>query len=257
MLRNVEIRRIYLHLSFKIPQSADVMRAQTAAMPRTAHTLSNVTVHLPEDFSFLQSPRGGGDDMERESREGRACREESKMTSFTGDDWFRTAVTSNRTSHIGGAGAMKAGSARNKAGEFTDTDAGSIAQRKLWSRTQGMDPLGVESKAQTEFNDSDSENSSREDPLRSTSSRMFYTAGAADRAPYMTARSVSQDDDMFQQAVEVSRAARTSPKADASALSKEMKRRSRGRDEKAAEFHSAKECSEDEDCKTGYSTLFS
>lgn len=231
------------------------MRAQTAAMPRTAHTLSNVTVHLPEDFSFLQSPRGGGDDMERESRESRACREESKMTSFTGDDWFRTAVTSNMTSHIAGANALKAGSARNKAGEFTDTDAGSIAQRKLWSRTQGMDPLGVESKAQTEFNDSDSENSSHEDPLRSTSSRMFYTAGAADRAAYMSARSVSQDDDMFQQAVQVSRAVRTSPKADKAALSKEMKRRSR--DEKSVDFHSAKVCSEDEDCKTGYSTLFS
>lgn len=230
------------------------MRAQTAAMPRTAHTLSTVTVHLPDDFSFMQSPRG--DDVERESRDSRPCREESKMTSFTGEDWFRTAATSRMNSHVGGTGSMKAGAAgRNKAGEFTDTDAGSIAQRKLWSRTQGMDPLGVESKAQTEFNDSDSGDSSREDPLRSTSSRMFYTAGAADRAAYMSARSVSQDDDMFQQAVEVSRAARTSPMGGFSALSKETKRR--GRDEKSVDLHSAKECSEDEDCKTGYSTLFS
>jgi hypothetical protein len=36
----------------------DAMRAQTAAsMPKTAHTASTVTVHLPADFSFLKSPR--------------------------------------------------------------------------------------------------------------------------------------------------------------------------------------------------------
>jgi hypothetical protein len=44
----------------------DAMRAQTAAsMPKTAHTASTVTVHLPADFSFLKSPRdddGEGED---------------------------------------------------------------------------------------------------------------------------------------------------------------------------------------------------
>jgi hypothetical protein len=35
------------------------MRAQTAHLPQTAHTASNVTLQLPADFSFLRSPRYG------------------------------------------------------------------------------------------------------------------------------------------------------------------------------------------------------
>jgi hypothetical protein len=46
-------------------QSMDAMRAQTAAsLPKTAHTASTVTVHLPADFSFLKSPRDDDGDAE-------------------------------------------------------------------------------------------------------------------------------------------------------------------------------------------------
>jgi hypothetical protein len=35
------------------------LRAQTAHLPKSAHTASTVTVNLPADFSFLKSPREG------------------------------------------------------------------------------------------------------------------------------------------------------------------------------------------------------
>jgi hypothetical protein len=45
-----------------ISQTMEEMRAQTAHLPQTAHTASNVTLQLPADFSFLRSPRYGDDD---------------------------------------------------------------------------------------------------------------------------------------------------------------------------------------------------
>jgi hypothetical protein len=48
------------------------MRAQTAHLPQTAHTASNVTLQLPADFSFLRSPRYGDDDGAEDEGMGRA-----------------------------------------------------------------------------------------------------------------------------------------------------------------------------------------
>lgn len=250
------------------------MRAQTAAMPRTAHTTSTVTVHLPEDFSFLQSPRGGGEGEVTDSREIEKRllhREESKLSSFTGEDWFRTATTSNATSYqdnrnAGRVQTAPAGAQRRLGIESAELSP-SAARQKLWSRTQGMDPLGVESKAQTEFSDSDSDRSpSQEDPFRSAGSSMFYTApgnrsegygnGRGDRAAFLSARSVSQDEDMFQRVEDLPRPVERTAKLDLSAVHKDTMRRAFGTldDHKADDFHSAKECDEDEDCKTGFST---
>jgi len=253
------------------------VRAQTAAMPRTAHTTSTVTVHLPEDFSFLQTPRGGGDEV-ADSREsdGRLAgghkQLESKLSSFTGTDWFRTATTAHTTYNVNPEAHRNAGRVQtapagaHRRVNLDDSELSpSAARQKLWSRTQGMDPLGIESKAQTEFSDSDSDPSpSRDDPFRSANSSMFYAAPGQhsegygnDHAAYLTARSVSQDEDMFQYAEDLPSApARIVNKLNLSPAQKDGLRGKKGahRDYKAGDFHSAKECDEDDDCKTGFST---
>ena len=251
------------------------MRAQTAAMPRTAHTTSTVTVHLPEDFTFLQTPRGGDEVTDSRESEGRLAggnKLESKLSSFTGTDWFRTATTAHTTSYANkdvpkNAGRVQtapAGAQRRV--NLDDPELSpSAARQKLWSRTQGMDPLGIESKAQMEFSDSDSEPSpSRDDPFRSASSSMFYAAPGHrsegygnDHAALLSARSVSQDEEMFQRAEDLPSApARIVYKLNLSAMQKDALRGKKGayQDYKAGDFHSAKECDEDEDCKTGFST---
>ena len=251
------------------------MRAQTAAMPRTAHTTSTVTVHLPDDFSFLQSPRGGDEVTDsREIEKHHMHKEESKLSSFTGEDWFRTAATPHVTHYkddnrnANRVQTAPAAGAHRRVGLDDPELSPSAARQMLWSRTQGMDPLGIESKAQTEFSDSDSDLSPpREDPFRSAGSSMFFTApgnrsegfgrhDGGDRAAYLSARSVSQDEDMFQRAEDLPRLVERTAKLDLSAVHKDTMGRKFGArgDHKAVEFLSAKECDEDEDCKTGFST---
>jgi hypothetical protein len=79
-----------------ISQTMEEMRAQTAHLPQTAHTASNVTLQLPADFSFLRSPRYGDDD------------------GVEGDGLYGR----EREGADQAAGELRAGSSRNVQGEF-------------------------------------------------------------------------------------------------------------------------------------------
>lgn len=76
-------------------QTLEEMRAQTANLPQNAHTMSTVTINLPADFSFLQTPRGadakgdGRADMDSGGDGGRDAKEGSFGTFWSAVGGYR------------------------------------------------------------------------------------------------------------------------------------------------------------------------
>lgn len=196
-------------------------RAQTVAtLPRSAHTASHVTVHLQvADFSFLKSP----------------------SAAYEADQSYHDTLRAagNFTEKYAGEGARRDGDPEQSSDAFRTAElqrdlfqssfrSSDIFERYERDRVQRRD--GGDHTAHTGHSGAP-DASSR---WSGSDMDMFRTAASegADNK-YFTARSASQEEDMFE---------RVSTQAEA----KEDTFRRTGT--------TAKECEEDSDCKTGRST---
>lgn len=237
-------------------QTVEEARAQTAAtLPlRTAHTTSHVTVHLlPSDFSFLRSPRADATEDDADCLGAAAAHGTGRGR---GREIGRERGGEYRDHKIAGGGGTegaKEGEGRGGGDSFLD-DHGH--QRDLFQSSfrsgdfdHDHDQDLATGRGRDRFYDYDYATSAAAVSC-SVGTDMFRTAASEVLGHrYLSARSVSQDEETFKRG------------NDRHLVNDHLKCSSNAQEKSADAFQSsymtAKECEEDEDCKTGRSTTFS
>jgi hypothetical protein len=219
-------------------QSMDAMRAQTAAsLPKTAHTASTVTVHLPADFSFLKSPRDDDGDAEEAGGhhdEHRSRHSNTGALSFGLLHDLKSAISYSRSFLLAidmfatGRSAFGTDNVRGMPASMGSSNA------DMFRSVRGLGDNNV--------------------PAR------LYGSDTYDGHQYATARSISQEDELFEKAAVYLPQAGVSGGSEDSADMTLQRHRAPGKDANSGSglklrHSTAKEVEEDEDCKTGRSTM--
>ena len=207
------------------------MRAQTAAsLPSKSHNASTVTVNLPQDFSFLKSPRAGEDD---------------------------DCAGGGGEEDEGGGGGGDHGRESGRGGGGTDSFFARSGNINI-NRRPGRDSF-----LSATFGDSNTGNNVNVNPYFAPNSNN-YTNGN-----FASARSVSQDEEMFERGMRCDvndfdrsgvfwddggKAAKYSIPRSAAKTAISLAAVVNG-GSSSSDSQSAKECEEDEDCRTGRSTI--